>query len=132
MKMIYVCALVFFVQSCDYYDSRLVIVNRCKCDVSILTFKDTIPDFEFVNHTDFYLSHKIDAESSMSQIEPGKNGWSTLIHLSRNKKLNLFVVRTDSIKKYGSIKLLLEERRYNLYKVTAEELEANNWKVEVD
>lgn len=121
--------LMFFVCSCDYYDHRLEIVNKGESEIVVETYLDEIPDFPSVNKTEFYLSHGVAPDDSVTLTKVGKNGWPFLIQRSKNKKLNLVIYSIDSLRKYQSIDTLIKKRIYKRSEFSEDELEKMGWSV---
>ncbi|MFM7858438.1 MAG: hypothetical protein ACKO96_42590 [Flammeovirgaceae bacterium] len=114
---------------CDYYDQRLEIVNKVGSEVAVETYLDTSPDFPSVNKTEFYLSHSVAPNDSVTLTRVGKNGWPFLIQRSKNKKLNLVIYSIDSLRKYQSIDTLIKKGIYKKSEFSEDELEKMGWSV---
>jgi hypothetical protein len=121
----------FFVCSCDYYDHRLEIVNKGGSEIVVETYLDEMPDFPSVNKTEFYLSHGVAPDDSVTLTKVGKNGWPFLIQRSKNKKLNLVIYSIDSLRKYQSIDTLIKKRIYKRSEFSEDELEKMGWSVKL-
>lgn len=115
--------------SCDFYDGRLTIINKTNSEISALTFYDSIPDYNQINRTAYYLEDKIKEGAEGKVIISGKNSWPHFFEKSRNNKLNIFIISQDSLRKVGNIQKLLEDRNYKLYMFSKEEIESINWQV---
>jgi len=121
--------LLLFLNACDYYDYRLVIVNETNGMIVAETDTDTLPKLPRINKTEFYLDRGINPQEQSRLMKGGKNGWPFAIKRSKNNKLNLFVYNIDSLKKYKSIDSLVAKKKYSRYEFSEDELEANDWKV---
>ncbi|PTS94217.1 hypothetical protein DBR11_23865 [Pedobacter sp. HMWF019] len=125
----YLIILLFLISSCtwDPGDSILQVVNHTGHDVSIEWEKDSIPSYPAFNKTEYYLENPTYNNDTLSAGESGRFGWKRFITQSKNKKVNLFVYKMDSLRKYNSIDYLNEKRIYKRYSYTKEELEKCNW-----
>ena len=128
----FIVCLLFAVYSCDFYDYRLTIINNTGSSICVETFHNAEPVSDELNQTEYYLSDEITSNTNRKLMETGRNGWEDRIDKSPNKKLNLVVFKIDSIKKYGNINYLLENKIYDLYTFSKKELEEKKWKISID
>jgi hypothetical protein len=116
---------------CDYYDSRLKVVNSTTSPICIETFKDTLPK-KVLNQPEYYLSHIILPGDTAIQTIPGKNAWLYEVETSVNKQLNLFVYSPDSVRIYHDMDSLNSKKVFKRISLSLEELESRNWNVAVE
>ena len=123
--------ILLLLTGCDYYDSRLSIINESCSAICVETYKDTIPEDSNTNQLAFYLSHGISPGDTSRQTIPGKNAWIVEIETNKNRKLNLFVYQTDTVRKYRNMALLNKKRLFQRISLTQEQLERNNWLIKI-
>ncbi|WP_125932407.1 hypothetical protein [Hymenobacter glacialis] len=116
---------------CDYYDSRLRIINESSSAICIESYKDTIPKDHKTNHPEFYLGHQILPGDTSAQTIPGKDAWIIEIQTNRNRRLNLFIYKIDTVRKYHDMALINKKRLFKQISLTQEQLEINNWTVKI-
>ncbi|GAB3303410.1 hypothetical protein GCM10027348_31300 [Hymenobacter tenuis] len=119
--------------SCDYYDSRLVLVNKTKTAICVEMAHDTIPDYPSLNRSEVCLSRSITPGTEAEQTIPGSmDEWVREVNRSKNKQLNLFIYATDSVRRYHSMDSLNQTHRYTTISLSLKELEAIDWRVIVE
>ena len=121
---------IVFIISCEYFDSRLRIINMTKNPIVVETFSDSI-NMKVNNHTEYYLSNIIVEGGIINLTESGINGWPFFVRRSKNKRLNICIFNADTLKKYQSINLLINSKMYKKYSFTEEELLKMGWVVTV-
>lgn len=118
---------------CEFYDFRLIVVNKSACSISVDHLDSSQePNANELNSAYHYIEMQIDTNSERRMRVDGRDGWSNSIRSNKNGKLNLIVFRTDSIKKYKSIEALLNKKMYTIYSFSLDQLEFQNWKVEIN
>lgn len=120
-----------FLNSCDYYDHRLKIVNKSKNILFFETYESLNPTYPSLNRSDYYKRNLLYIDSSATVIMPGKNGWEEFIKSSENKKLNLAIFKAKDLKKYLSIDTIIKKRLYNMKSISLDTLNASNWNVTI-
>ncbi|MBF9238599.1 hypothetical protein I2I05_14425 [Hymenobacter sp. BT683] len=123
--------ILLLLTGCDYYDSRLSIINESRSAICVETYKDTIPEDSNTNQPAFYLSHEISPGDTSRQTIPGKEAWVVEIATSKNRRLNMFVYQSDTVRKYRNMAILKKKRLFQRISLTQEQLERNNWLVKI-
>lgn len=130
-KVIFPLLFLFFV-SCDYYDSKLHIINNSDNLIYVKIEQDTIlsdpinSDFGYANP-----NYKILPDSSKRFIQPGSpNAWDQYLIRSKDTSITCFIFLKDTLDKY-SWETIKEMELYS-YKQTLklEELKKKNWIIE--
>ena len=126
-----ICCCLFFA-ACIYDpgDKRLVIINKSNNNICVSWNKEPFPEYPSKNKTEFYFSNIIAINREVKLPETDAN-WPYFVQTSSNKKLNLFVFNVDSLKYYNSIDTLIKRKIYKYFKFSEEELEKQDWKVQV-
>lgn len=134
MKKILQIALLIALQvfyGCDYYDHRLVVINKSEHPISAEDFRNLYPRAEDFNSADYYIETEILPNAKGNLMKSGRNAWQASVESNSNKKLNLFVFNTDTLRKYNDMDYVLDNKLYSVYSFTLEELENMNWEVTV-
>lgn len=121
--------IVMFFSSCvmePVGDQRLLIVNNTTSNISFHYDSDTIPEFPSANHTDIYLRDLLEIGDSIHLGTYNRKPWPEVIEASKNGKLNLFIYKIDSLKKYG-IDTIIKRKIYTRLEYSKEELEKQRW-----
>jgi hypothetical protein len=113
--------------TCDHFDSRLKIVNRSEYPIVANFSGDTILDIKLNEHISYYLSSRIQPGDTLRRTISGKNTYSQIIKHSTNNKLNIFIVRYDTLYKYRDWVYIYEKGLYERFCFTQSELVSNNW-----
>ena len=133
MKPYLFVLIIILTASCvmDSANGRLQVKNNSNYDISVeIHVFDTIIH-EMVNHPELYINRKISHGEIRRQIILGrKRDWPQFIERSTNKKLNVFIFATDTIKKYGDFEHIITNRLYERYEFTEEELDKMDWIIE--
>lgn len=133
LSFLMVSGILAIATSCDYYDSRLKIINKDNSAICVETFLDTLPDYPSANQPEAYLSHIILPNDTSEQTIPGSSGeWIREVNRSKNKKLNVFIYQADSVRRYHNMDSLNQKRRFKRLSFTLDELNADNWTVVVE
>ena len=126
-KVILFTLFVFFYNSCDPVDHReLLVLNNTKGDVYWL----------FSENDTFKKPHLRD---DLDSIEINKNGiirsysptWDERISRSMNHKLALFIVKKDTVEKYGWEKTFIMQKYYIKIQIDMDYLEKNDLQIEI-
>jgi hypothetical protein len=121
-----------FFYGCDYYDFRLVVINKLEHPISVQDFRNLYPHTEDFNSVDYYIQTEILPNARENLMKSGRNAWRESVGNNSNKNLNLFVFNTDTLRKYNSIGYLLENQLYTVYSFSLEELEDMKWEVKIE
>jgi hypothetical protein len=119
------------IQSCDFSDRRLKIVNKTGKPIALGIYSDTLPSYPSLNKTEAYLDSQVSPGELYVPSMPERNGWEKIIYNSPNKKLNIFVFKIDSLKKYRSIDSLIRNRIYNKISISEDSLQNNKWTIHI-
>ena len=117
--------------SCLRFDTRLKIVNNSLENLNVDWDIDTIPTYPSINNTEFYLSNPILPYDTLQAVEDAQDGWERYLKNSKTGKLNLFIYRTDTIKKYG-INRVLTHKMYKRLILSRQELDEFSWVIVID
>lgn len=129
--------------ACDYVDEREIKINN----------KGTAPVFGLVAEND-QMKSSISYSDYSASTQPGRGdsshvfveipssvsgdcsgrprSWDALAEQSKDKKIRLFIIEVDSVKKYGWDKVFQKNIFNKKYYLTLDELEKTDWKVNYD
>lgn len=132
MKILFILSLSSLGFSCQYGDNRLLLKNDSPHLISVAIAS---PNGRIIqNSIQFYLRDTIGLGITKSFSEPSnsqRNGWSIIIEESKEKKLNLFVFKFDTLYKYKNqykINQLVKENLFDtLLSYSESELDSMNW-----
>lgn len=127
-KLITLFPVLLLMTSCRQFDTRLKIVNNSLENLNVDWGIDTIPTYPSINNTEFYLSNPILPYDTLRAVEDAQDGWERYLKNSKSGKLNLFIYRTDTIKKYG-INRVLTNKMYKRIILSKDKLEKLGWVV---
>jgi len=125
--------LIFILLSCTYdpQDKRLLVINHTNSEIAIYWNADTIPEYPSISDTEVYLAYYSIKSSDSLWVPEDNANWPKYVENSYNNKLNLFIYRVDSIKKYKNIDTINARRIYKKMEYSAAELNRLNWRVVV-
>ncbi|RSK40125.1 hypothetical protein [Hymenobacter perfusus] len=124
-----ICALSSILVSCEYWDSRLTIINKTGRKIATETYTDTVPEYPSVNQREFYLRQAFAPDSSTTMLKEGKEGWPNYLESSKNSKLNLVIFDFEDVEQCKSIDSLITHKKYRIITMDKTELIKNNWQV---
>ncbi|WP_155832814.1 hypothetical protein [Hymenobacter swuensis] len=124
-----ICALSNILVSCEYWDSRLTIINKTGRKIATETYTDTVPEYPSVNQREFYMRQAFAPYSSTTMMKEGKEGWPNYLKSSKNSKLNLVIFDFEDVDKCKSIDSLITHKKYRIITVNEADLIKNNWQV---
>ena len=119
--------------SCDYYQS-VDIINETSYDVSVEYFNDLSDSTS--NNNEYYINNPIYKRSTGSISKMGStNAISDYINEGPEKKLYLYVFKTDTVKKYKRVfnlnELIRQHKYYQLNEFSEEQLKNADWKIRI-
>lgn len=118
--------------SCEYTDSKLVIINKTSLPVSYTaTMEDSLIDMHYIGKAEYYLRVQIQPNDSARVLTLGRGGWEEAVRSNKNKKLNLFVFQADTIERYRIMENIISRRLYQRYEYSLEYLKVHNWRIEI-
>ena len=120
--------------SCDYYQS-VDIINETSYDVSVEYFNDLSDSTP--NNNEYYINNPIYKRSTGSISKMGStNAISDYINEGSEKKLYLYVFKTDTVKKYKRVfnlnELIRQHKYYQLNEFSEEQLKNADWKIRIN
>ncbi|WP_026714014.1 hypothetical protein [Flavobacterium daejeonense] len=136
--------LLFNFYSCDKLDTRELVVKNSSDRIiySILSENDQMNDagfyYEYQNDFDETKRGDYDTPFIFKEIKKGEKianhdrprFWDNYFERLEDKKARLFIVKKDSVDKYGW-KTIFKKNIYNKkYLLTIENLEKMNWEIE--
>lgn len=129
-KIIYcISSITLLLCGCDYFDDRLKISNKSSSNIYVSFSNDTVLSLG-ENNTFMFEDNLILANSKKNILLMGsKKSWEFFAEKSLNKKLHIFILTQDTLKKYEVstiIKMKKYERRID---IGVKELEAKNWEI---
>lgn len=129
---------------CDRVDDReLVVLNNSKDTIfSIISTNDTIGGdgsyAEFDEDENEYKNYPREHKFIFELIKPNEaianhdtpRWWDVYFNEIEDKKLRLFIVPQDSVKKYGWYKIFNNNIYIKKYTLSLEDIEKQNWVIE--
>lgn len=125
LRFILFILLASFISSCDFYDYRLRICNQSEHDAYAIDYDTSTLD----DYPNFRLDGKqcfLPKDSTIS-VMTNRGGWPNHIKSARNKKLNIFYIAPDTIKKYSKEYIIKKRMYIQVRSYTLEELIKSNW-----
>ncbi|WP_320052879.1 hypothetical protein [uncultured Acetobacteroides sp.] len=129
MKRYYVIIVLFLFTavSCDYSDSRLVIKNNSQDTVVFDYALDTVLHERTDREINAILEDTIPPFEERNKSIRGVNDWwGIIIEKSKNKKLNLFILKKEDLSNYIWDEII-NRKLYKRYEFTEDELDEINW-----
>ncbi|MCC2546485.1 hypothetical protein LJY25_08525 [Hymenobacter sp. BT175] len=121
--------LLLLLSSCEYFDYRVLTVNKLASRVAVAAEPDTVPTYPSPGQKEFFLRTAIASGDSLALMQPGKYGWPQYLAGSRNHQLHLFIYPVDSILRYGHMDSVIRHRAYKRLTIDGAELQQANWRV---
>jgi len=116
--------------TCDYYDIRLQIKNNSNYSIAYFCSLDTLIEFNGEESIQFLISNQVTPGDFGTRPKPGSTqAWTFFIQNSKNKKLNVFFVRIDTLEKYNDWGIIKKNRLYKKYSFSEEELNRIDWTI---
>ena len=112
---------------CEYYDNKLTIIN--KSNVPIAPFIRENNSFEWTPSIDLSKVTKLGINPNEKESLDAYSSWERTINLSPNKKIYIFFVSPDTIKKYAWDTLFKNKMYLQVDSFDLNELKEKNWEV---
>ena len=118
--------------SCDYYDDRLVIVNKLNTPICFDFASDTVLPFPSINEKEYFMSVKISEGDSQNIVIPGsQKQWTFEALKSKDSTLSIFVFNYDTVLNNNWDSLILR-KAYKRIDTKLSDLEKLGWRVVVE
>ena len=121
--------LTFVLSSCEYFDYRLLLVNKTRSKIATQVYNDSLPDYPSLNKREFYLRQAFAPGDSARMMQWGKQGWPYYFSRSSNGKLNLVIYDFADLEKYSSIDSMIAHKKYRKLTLDRATVEKNKWRV---
>ncbi|MGN8068231.1 hypothetical protein [Mucilaginibacter sp. 22184] len=131
MRKLALLFVVLMCTGCEYFDSRLRVVNESPLTVSVYDINDTNSVTQ--NNIEYYQSNVIHPKDTAALTKPGKNEWTNYIEGAPEKRLYLYFFDIDTLNRYqhkADMNYLIESKKY-LKRVdfTLDQLNQMNWEI---
>jgi hypothetical protein len=118
--------LVCIVESCDYLDTRLKVINHSSHSVIVAFSIDTVFG-DKSNSIGYDLDYKINQFDTLAVGLPGsKKEWNKFAYNSVNSELHVYFIPSDTLM-HQDWNYIRERELYERYDFTLEELKKQNW-----
>lgn len=125
----FICTkLLVFGFICNPYDNRLKVINKSNSNIYVV-YHDTSTLSDYPN---LVLNLDLVKIGDSISLITNRNGWPNHIKNSRNKRLNLFFIHQDTVKKRTKEFIILNEIYIKKVSYSLKEIENMNWQVIID
>ncbi len=133
MNRVFICIVVLSLfSSCiiDTYDSRLTCRNSCDYTVYVWYENDTFLTIP-TTQVGFQLpTRKISVNEVLRINKPGgPNAWEQYMLRSKGRKLHLFFLSADTLKRYATETIVAKQLYVRRLDLSLDELKNSNWQV---
>ena len=131
MKKLILLPVILLCMGCDYFDTRLHVINESPFTISV--YETNGSKGEIQNNLEYYQSNIIHPKDTAALTKPGKNEWTNYVEGGTEKRLYLYFFNIDTLNKYqhkADMNYLIGSKRY-LKRVdfTLDQLNKMNWEI---
>jgi len=131
MKKFILLSVVLILMGCEYFDSRLHVINESPLTISVYDTNDTNNVVE--NNIEYYQSHVIHPKDTAALTKAGKNEWVNYIERGPEKRLYLYFFEVDTLNRYqhkAAMNYLIGSKKYLKREgFTLDQLNQMNWEI---
>lgn len=129
-KLLISLSFMIVLSSCDYYENRWINVsNHSKSKIVVFVSKKETGNLLKDERVDEIMELDCDSTGLLSIVRPT---WDEYIKRCQDNKIRFYIIKNDSIDKYGW-KTVLKKNIYNKkYLFTIEDLEELKWEIKYE